>query len=152
MIFAGPVCPSATAQIIPAELRERFTLLSIEAEDSIKQELAQVDKLKERNRDIEHKMDSLELVLFALQKEMLIASREMESLKLELADSEQDLNAAIYELQAKIKLMNMRFRDLKAQYDKYARRRLTHNQKRGLQLLGIMTAIAAILILLDANN
>lgn len=144
VICESLLCPTAIAQLIPAEIREGFILLEQDTHERIQAELALMDSLREANKAIKQR-------LLQLQKELDSKALEINKIEVELYRNQAEIDQQIYNLRAEIRLMNMRFRDHKVQYEKYAKRRLTHNEKRALQLLGIMTGIITGLILLDTR-
>jgi predicted RNase H-like nuclease (RuvC/YqgF family) len=132
----------ADAQPIPAEVREGFILLEKDIHDRIEQELQTLDSLREVNRELESRVRQL-------QESLNNQSQQVEEVQRLLNQNDQAIAQQLYELRATIKLLKIELRDQKAIMHKYARRRLTDNQKKGLGLLGIMSIIVGGWIALD---
>jgi predicted RNase H-like nuclease (RuvC/YqgF family) len=132
----------ADAQPIPAEVREGFILLEKDIHDRIEQELQTLDSLREVNRELESRVRQL-------QESLNNQSQQVEEVQCLLNQNDQAIAQQLYELRATIKLLKIELRDQKAIMHKYARRRLTDNQKKGLGLLGIMSIIVGGWIALD---
>lgn len=132
----------ADAQPIPAEVKEGFILLEKDIHDRIEQELQTLDSLREVNRELESRVRQL-------QESLNNQSQQVEEVQRLLNQNDQAIAQQLHELRATIKLLKIELRDQKAIMHKYARRRLTDNQKKGLGLLGIMSIIVGGWIALD---
>lgn len=118
-------------------------MLEKDIHDQIEQELQTLDSLRQVNRHLERRIQQL-------QQSLDEQSHELTQVQRLLDQNDQAISRQLYDLQATIKLLKIELRDQKAIMHKYARRRLTDNQKKGLALLGIMTIIVGGWITLDA--
>lgn len=134
---------SATAQPIPAEVREGFILLEKDIHDRIEQELQTLDSLREVNRQLEARIK-------ALQQSLSQQGEQVAEVQRLLDENDNAINRQLYELRATIKLLKVEIRDQKIIMDKYARRRLTDSQKKALLLMSIMGLTIGTWITLDA--
>lgn len=141
------VSPSAISQAIPAEVREGFILLEKDIHDQIEMELDVLDSLRKENDRLRERIE-------ALMSELGDKTTEINRIERDLSKNEQAIESQLYELKATIRLLKIEIRDQKVIMDKYAKRRLTANQKKALGLMGIMTLIVGTWITLDiaSNN
>lgn len=124
-------------------MREGFILLEKDIHDRIEAELDTLDSLRQINRELQQRISQL-------RKELNQKDDEIADIQSDLNKNEAAIQMQLYDLKATIKLLKIEIRDQKIIMDKYAKRRLTDNQKKAVLMMGIMGALIGTWISLDA--
>jgi len=132
----------AKAQPIPAEVREGFILLEKDIHDRIEQELHTLDSLRDVNEALQERISRL-------RDDLNNKDAEISKIQQGINQNEAAIQQQLYDLKASITMLKIELRDQKAIMHKYARRRLTDNQKKAILLMGIMGTIIGGWIALD---